>query len=48
MDTSFSLSFIDYVVMFVYFLFVLGIGWALKRYMKDANAFLEAGRSMPA
>ena len=48
MDTSFSLSLIDYVVMIVYFLFVLGIGWALKRYMKDANAFLEAGRSMPA
>jgi len=48
MDTSFSLSLIDYVVMIVYFIFVLGIGWALKRYMKDANAFLEAGRSMPA
>ena len=29
-------------------MFVLGIGWVLKRYMKDANAFLEAGRSMPA
>jgi solute:Na+ symporter, SSS family len=34
--------------MLIYFAFVLGIGWALKRYMKDANAFLEAGRSMPA
>jgi solute:Na+ symporter, SSS family len=44
----FKLEFIDYAVMSVYFLFVLGIGWALKRYMKDANAFLEAGRSMPA
>jgi solute:Na+ symporter, SSS family len=44
----FKLEWIDYSVMFVYFLFVLGIGWALKRYMKDANAFLEAGRSMPA
>lgn len=48
MNTSFLLSWIDYTVMIVYFLFVLGIGWALKRYMKDANAFLEAGRSMPA
>jgi solute:Na+ symporter, SSS family len=48
MTTSFVLSWIDYTVMIVYFLFVLGIGWALKRYMKDANAFLEAGRSMPA
>ena len=44
----FSLEWIDYTIMAVYFVFVLGIGWALKRYMKDANAFLEAGRSMPA
>ncbi|MEI6455645.1 MAG: sodium:solute symporter family protein [bacterium] len=48
MNTGFSLSWIDYLVMIVYFVFVLGIGWALKRFMKDANAFLEAGRSMPA
>jgi solute:Na+ symporter, SSS family len=48
MDTSFTLSWIDYAIMLIYFVFVLGIGWALKRYMKDANAFLEAGRSMPA
>ena len=48
METGFTLSWIDYTVMIVYFAFVLGIGWALKRYMKDANAFLEAGRSMPA
>jgi SSS family solute:Na+ symporter len=47
-DAGFALSFIDYTIMVVYFVFVLGIGWALKRYMKDANAFLEAGRSMPA
>jgi len=26
----------------------MGIGWALKKYMKDASAFLEAGRSLPA
>jgi solute:Na+ symporter, SSS family len=44
----FKLEWIDYAVMLVYFAFVLGIGWALKRYMKGANAFLEAGRSMPA
>jgi len=48
MDTSFTLSWIDYAIMIIYFVFVLGIGWALKRYMKDASAFLEAGRSMPA
>lgn len=47
-DAGFALGWIDYTIMVVYFAFVLGIGWALKRYMKDANAFLEAGRSMPA
>jgi len=44
----FQLAWIDYAVMIIYFAFVLGIGWVLKRYMKDANAFLEAGKSMPA
>ena len=45
---SFSLTWIDYLIMIVYFVFVLGIGWALKKHMKDATAFLEAGRSLPA
>jgi len=48
MTNSFNLEWIDYAIMIIYFLFVLGIGWALKKYMKDAKAFLEAGRSMPA
>jgi SSS family solute:Na+ symporter len=48
MDTKFALSGIDYLIMIVYFVFVLGIGWALKKYMKNASAFLEAGRSIPA
>jgi len=48
MTSGFTLSWIDYTIMIVYFVFVLGIGWALKRYMKTANAFLEAGRAMPA
>ena len=48
MDNIFSLGWIDYAIMAIYFVFVLGIGWALKRYMKSANAFLEAGRSLPA
>jgi SSS family solute:Na+ symporter len=48
MTSNFNLSWIDYTVMVIYFLFVLGIGWALKKYMKDAKSFLEAGRAMPA
>jgi len=43
-----ELGLLDYLIMIIYFLFVLGIGWFLRRYMKNANAFLEAGRSIPA
>ncbi len=48
MDYSFSLGWIDYTIIIVYFAFVLGIGWALKKFMKSSKAFLEAGRSLPA
>src|SRR5882724_4639710 len=34
--------------MVVYFLFVLGIGFALKRYMKTSTDFFLSGRSIPA
>ena len=44
----FNLTWVDYSIMIIYFVFVLGIGWALKKYMKNAAAFLEAGRSLPA
>src|SRR6187431_3296736 len=39
---------IDYLIVAVYFAFVLGIGWALKRYMKTSLDFLMSGRSIPA
>jgi SSS family solute:Na+ symporter len=39
---------IDYVILVVYFLFVLGIGWALKRYTKTSEDFFLSGRSIPA
>lgn len=48
METAYSLGFVDYLIIIIYFVFVLGIGWALKKYMKNASAFLEAGRSLPA
>ena len=48
MEMGFTLAWIDYAIMIIYFMFVLGIGWVLKRHMKSASAFLEAGRSMPA
>jgi SSS family solute:Na+ symporter len=34
--------------MLVYFTFVLGIGFALKRYMRTSNDFFLAGRAIPA
>ncbi|HQB36722.1 MAG TPA: hypothetical protein PLI41_04165, partial [Bacteroidales bacterium] len=43
-----DLIWIDYSIIIVYFIFVLSIGWFLRKYMKNANAFLEAGRSIPA
>ncbi|MCG8696945.1 MAG: sodium:solute symporter family protein [Bacteroidales bacterium] len=48
MEASSSLTWIDWAIMLIYFVFVLGIGWALKKYMKNATDFLEAGRSLPA
>jgi SSS family solute:Na+ symporter len=43
-----TLSIIDWLIMLVYFGFVLGIGFALKRYMRTSNDFFLAGRSIPA
>src|ERR1700735_1416170 len=42
------LSHIDWLIMLVYFVFVLGIGFALKRYMRTSSDFFLAGRSIPA
>jgi len=43
-----NLTYIDWSIMFVYFAFVLGIGFALKRYMRTSNDFFLAGRAIPA
>ena len=42
------LEWIDYAIMLIYFAFVLGIGFALKRYMKTSTDFFLSGRSIPA
>jgi solute:Na+ symporter, SSS family len=39
---------VDYIILCVYFLFVLGIGWTLRRYMKTGEDFFMSGRSIPA
>jgi SSS family solute:Na+ symporter len=39
---------VDWLIMLLYFVFVLGIGFALKRYMKTSKDFFQAGRALPA
>ncbi|MDD2708523.1 MAG: sodium:solute symporter family protein [Verrucomicrobiae bacterium] len=39
---------VDYVILCVYFIFVLGIGWILRRYIKTGEDFFMSGRSIPA
>src|SRR6476660_2792129 len=43
-----TLAWIDYLIMLIYFAFVLGIGFALKRFMKTSTDFFLSGRSIPA
>jgi len=43
-----TLTAIDWIIMLVYFVFVLGIGFALKRHMKTSTDFFLSGRSIPA
>ena len=44
----FNLTRVDWLIMLLYFVFVLGIGFALKRYMKTSKDFFQAGRALPA
>lgn len=41
------LGLIDYVIIGIYFLFVLGIGFIIKRRVKTSSDFLLSGRSIP-
>jgi solute:Na+ symporter, SSS family len=43
-----NLTLIDWLIMILYFVFVLGIGFALKRYMRTSKDFFQAGRGLPA
>jgi SSS family solute:Na+ symporter len=48
MGTRIHLTGVDYSILIIYFVFVLGIGIFLKRGMKGSTAFFLAGRSIPA
>ena len=43
-----NLTNLDWAIMLIYFVFVLGIGFALKRYMRTSTDFFLSGRSIPA
>lgn len=42
-----QLGAIDYAILLVYFGFVLGIGWVLRRNVKSSEDFFLSGRSIP-
>ncbi len=42
-----QLGVIDYAILIVYFAFVLGIGWVLRRSVKNSDDFFLSGRSIP-
>ena len=43
-----QLGTIDYTILIIYFIFVLGIGWALRRVIRSSEDFFLSGRSIPA
>ncbi len=47
-DLRLDTDFIDYVILATYFLVVLGVGFAAKRYIKSSLDYFLSGRSLPA
>lgn len=45
---SVQLGFLDYTILGIYVAFVVGIGFALRRFLKSSSDFLTSGRSIPA
>jgi SSS family solute:Na+ symporter len=43
-----TLTWLDWLLMLVYFAFVLGVGFALRRSTTTSAAFFQAGRAIPA
>ncbi len=43
-----KLGLVDYLILALYTVFVLGIGFALKRFMRTSNDFFLSGRAVPA
>ncbi len=43
-----SLAPLDYTLLFIYFVFVIGIGFALRRLVQTSTDFFLSGRSLPS
>ena len=43
-----ELAFIDYALLIIYFAFVLGIGFVLRKGVGGTKDFFESGRALPA
>jgi SSS family solute:Na+ symporter len=39
---------VDYLILIIYFLFVIGIGYVLRRHVSGTKDFFESGRSLPS
>ena len=48
MNGGAQLTLVDYSILGIYFAFVLGIGWVLRRSMRTSSDFFLSGRSIPA
>ena len=48
MEPLLKINFIDYLIICIYFAFVLGIGYFLRKSMVTSNDFLLSGRKIPA
>jgi SSS family solute:Na+ symporter len=42
-----TLALVDYLILALYFAFVLGIGWRLRKKVRSSGDFLTSGRSVP-
>jgi SSS family solute:Na+ symporter len=47
-QVALELATVDYLILASYFIFVIAIGWVVRRQMKTSKDFFESGRSLPA
>jgi SSS family solute:Na+ symporter len=48
MELRLDVNFVDYAILAIYFVFVLGIGFVARRYIKTSLDYFLSGRSLPA